>query len=177
MAIAQRNIDTIVEAALMHKYAPLEKKLADNDAQNYIDVRDVLLRDIKEKLRDLPLNWWRSTTRIRVSVGGSVCYVTGIYDFPIPQSHSDKTTYFDARDPLGERIIANANAIEDLRKQKKADEKTLETMIKQAPNIKRLQMAWPEGYPFYSQFLVKPKPANVPAVLVDTVNKALGLPV
>lgn len=75
---------------------------------------------------------------------------------------------------LSQKMRDFANRLETIRTEKKKHFKELQALLNTCSTIKALEIAWPEGKPFYQQYQGD-KPA-LPAVQFTDINKALGLP-
>lgn len=77
---------------------------------------------------------------------------------------------------LSEEVRKYANDLETYKSERNKAQSALKALVYSFNTLKTLQDAWPEGNPFYKQYLDKNNVA-LPTVVFDDINKTLGLPI
>lgn len=142
--------------------------------------------DEREQADAIPKYWLRRDPCLNFNVGGFRIRLCTITDhLPVPyQAKGDGYGGYSCHPSHGtitegdlhDRIRAHAVAGEALKQSRVETERRLLAMLSSVGSLKKLREVWPEGEAFYSQYEVKPV-ALPPAIRMDEINAALGLPV
>jgi len=94
-------------------------------------------------------------------------------------SHECRNNYivFDANDPAAIAYLQANGKVEDLDKQRDSMYREVNAVLESVHTFKKLWEVWPECKSLLEKFEQKPTIAILPAVQVNRLNAALGLPV
>lgn len=176
---------TILSAAIAFAFDPKEKALAEaEDALAREAHASVFTKKIIDTAKSLPEVWILKIATMTFNVGGQKIELKASERLPVPAKdkndniarYSGYITGTILPGDLCDRIQGHAQTKEKLKEEKATARRQLEAMLAKVTSVKKLAEAWPEGEPFYSQYLTKEAP-QVPALRVDEINAMLGLPV
>lgn len=121
--------------------------------------------------------WFRTTKELKFNANGYQVILKFANSVPYRMDASYYNVYHNIKDyDLGAEIQAFANKQETYKKKRSEATNKLKALVYSFTTVKALQDAWPEGKPFYQQYLdYKGNP--LPTVVFDDINKTLGLPI
>ena len=167
--IARRAATKFAEKTKI-KLAKEEEKLA---LQCYNHIYSKKERDI---IATVPDGWLRKCKCLKFNIAGWTVTLTAKEEMPTKQQDYCKPLGVVEAGDLADKVQAHATA------KKKADEDLsafyhkILSMLLGVSTWKKLQETWKEGTEFYKDLIpAENTGANVPAVLVADINKALGL--
>jgi len=131
-------------------------------------------KDLRDKLKKIPDGWFGMDKCLKFNCAGYNLTFLVDEEVPVPRSYGcavlGAITGAEA-----EEAQALAKESEVMRNEAKAAHRALSTMLASITSTKQLEQAWPEGKPFYQQYIVEKSKSGVPALTIDAVNKALGI--
>lgn len=131
----------------------------------------------------IPANWVRLDACLRFNVAGLTITLDLIGEgLPVPYKVKGseyggwgcKPLVAIPHGDLADRVQAHANDKEDYKRQRRDALAKVEALLGSVSTLKQLADIWPEGAPFYS--VLSERPVLPPAIRVDEINAALGLP-
>ena len=174
--------EVIAKNAVAFAFDPKEKALA--------QAEDALAREAYAKafnkseldaIKKVPANWIRLDNCLRFNVGGHRLYLRTVDEgLPVPYRIGDRAGYscheLCAIEPgeLCDRIQAHAQAVEQIKIDRRSAYCKVFAMVDSVTTVKRLREIWPEGEQFYARYeaVVAQK---LPAVPASEVNAILGI--
>lgn len=192
--LTRANRERIQTAMLRHRFEDGFRALAEEEADLARDVyKDVYRKKDRDIMTSLPNGWMRECSVISAVFGGQYASLRvngkeyneplglGIeVEFPtfrMPDKHraSSAVKAYSAGHRLAVRYAKHKSKKEGLREEAFRARKQILVVLQSASTSKKLLEIWPECAPFLAPFT--PKKAQLPAVPVVELNKALGLPV
>jgi hypothetical protein len=131
----------------------------------------------------LPRHWFRKTDCFWLNAGGYHMHMDCNEKFlPTPYYTQSETVL--SRDKLGNlpedhpvsvQILAHKETTETFKKRLRDARTALQTLLSNTTTTEKLKEVWPEGLPFYTDFLGKLSKASLPAVQTAELNRLLNL--
>lgn len=174
--------DSIAKRAVEHSFAAQVAALeAEADALGR-EAYDLLYPATELKLvSKLPENWFRRDACLRFNVGGRDIVLNVSSGLPVPYGPKGSSGGYGCNrlgviEPgeLCDRIQAHAVAFEKHREDRRAAERATRQMLGAVSTVGKLEEVWPEGKPFYANYLDKSVP-QLPAIRAQEINQMLGL--
>ncbi|WHP06951.1 Nmad5 family putative nucleotide modification protein [Acinetobacter corruptisaponis] len=91
--------------------------------------------------------------------------------------HGDRAKLFAGDEQVALDYLKTVDACDDLDKQKDSMSKEITALLESVHTFKKLWEVWPESKSLLEKFEEKPTIAILPAIQVNKLNAALGLPV
>lgn len=184
MKLTNYHRDSIADAATKFAFDPRKQALD--------EVGDALAREAYESVFSLsqrvaaaalPKHWFCYTNNVKFNVGGLTLSfpLTGdALPLPFLCKGTDNVVSYGgvcAAIPHGklcDRMQTHAQAVENLKQERKAARAVLRNLLAGFTTVKAMQEAWPEGEAFYAN--LAPDTPKLPAVSMADINKRFGLP-
>lgn len=178
--IRQKICDRAIASAFDERFEEMKEKEAALFRKVYEHVIPKTERDLLSQFNSC---WFEKSSTINLNVSGSyVRLSTGNNYYNMPYWTYNGTANDRFRfatipaGPLADEIMAHCQKKECLKVQQNDARLQTRTLLDSVSNMKALKLLWPEGESFWEDLAKEPAKANLPAVQVDSVNKALGLP-
>ena len=175
MRLTESKRSEILAKLLKRKFDAAESKIVEARTALAVEVYNTWFPEDQRKLMaDLPDGWLFEGNEIRARFGLSTVYMLLPRAERFPHVHRGDIKSFDARHRLSQRWQMIYASEEKLREEKNSLRAQLRAILNSVSTENKLVEVWPEAKPFLSPGSV-PK-ANLPAVDIRALNKALGLP-
>ena len=124
----------------------------------------------------LPEDYFPMRSVVKVNVGGRSIELKAAKDVRFPYKYEwSRIAVFLPDHEIAIEIDQHLRAKEKLAEEKKTALAAVEALLRSVTTVEKLRTVWPDGEPFYRDVTPAPKP-SLPALVVDDVNKMLGLP-
>jgi hypothetical protein len=167
---------SIIQSLVRHRFGAEKDKLEKQRPKigDAIYKRSFVSRD-RLKMASLPEGWLPTTTSVDAQVGEFYRRFPLSDARPVPYSRDRSRCLIslDVADPLAIRIQEFQDNWSDLMKRSDQARAEARSIVDSVTTTNKLIKVWPEIEPF----VPVGKPANLPAVEVDKVNKTFKLPV
>lgn len=171
--------ESMLKAVLDHAFN--EKQAAANSV--LVQCGEAIYQDIygpyQDAMNSLPKNWLHTTSQITVAIAGQRHEVKISEQRPV----GDNQRYWNEYAKLyvgDEQIVLNyqkaADVIEALKSHRNAMKREVDAILNSVHTFKKLWEIWPESKCILEKFETKPTVALLPAIQIEKVNSALGLP-
>ena len=138
--------------------------------------------DLISKIKDIPDDWFHKSYYMSIRLYNGYQMEIDFTDHrPLPQSASrycgDTRTLLKDKD-LGDKLMALDEEIKDLVNEKRVASTKLMSLLTSVSTLKQLKEIWSDGDIYYSHLTPTKKAYvnNVPAILVEDINKIFALP-
>lgn len=132
-------------------------------------------------MESLPKGWMNKGSYIFVAIAGQRRKVEFTENKLIGRSHAESygsyAEFFDGSEPVAIEYIAACDALNAVKSERDKYERQVSAMLESITTFKKLWEVWPDSKPVLEKFEVKPTIAILPAVQLQEINAALGLPV
>lgn len=169
--------DSIISAAVKAAFKAREDAHAVEANALACEAYDFLFLPTERKaLLKVPSKWLLMDDEVRLNVGGQTIYLKMTEARAIPSGSRYSTIGAIPHGDLCERIQAHALAGEKLKESRQEAKAKTKALVYSVNTLAQLQDIWPDGAEFYAFLLSKDTKPAIPALRVEEVNKALGLP-
>jgi len=161
-------------AAVNHRFAPMEKQLAEVEEKLYAEVRASKFRfGALATIESIPAGWLPLSSRIRVDENNHLYELRTAHPQPVPadDSHAIKAAGISKR--LLERVKKHCAKRVAIKDERAKLYKELRTSLDSFATLESLLKKWPELEPFTKS--ITPAASNLPAIPREQINKALGI--
>ncbi|MFQ1017897.1 Nmad5 family putative nucleotide modification protein [Gilliamella sp. BG7] len=132
--------------------------------------------EIRDRVKELPFDYYsvfRICEGVRCNFNGLSAYLT------LPSERIfyglDKNPTYTADHEFSKRFLSLQNQFKYLEKQKNDLEHEIMAILNSCATLKKLQETWPESVNFLDGIQVDITKTNLPAVVVEDLNKKLGI--
>lgn len=132
-------------------------------------------------MESLPKGWMDKSSYIYVAIGGQRRKVEFTEHKLIGKGHAGNygsyAELFDSSEPVAVEYVASCDALNTIEAERTKYKKQISALLEGITTFKKLWEVWPDCKPILEKFEVKPTIAILPAVQLQDLNAALGLPV
>jgi hypothetical protein len=172
----------IVNRALVAAFQAREVALEVRENRLALKCYDnVVSKHVQDALEQLPSSWKPAASTLRFNVGGKRVALRlddGVGTKPVPYRFWNSSSHSDIGVVGGVPLLAEVETylqdVETLKADREAAKVKLRALLDSVQTVAKLDELWPEGKAFIDG--VVPETRNLPAVRVEDVNTALGLP-
>lgn len=125
----------------------------------------------------LPSSFIYRSKSFNVSIGGQCHYISFNEKRIMTYESSHSRVVFDADHSEAQAFLRANDKVENINKQRSGMHREVNAILESVHTFKKLWEVWPECKSLLEKFEQKPSIAILPAVQVDRLNSALGLPV
>jgi hypothetical protein len=168
--IKNQIIKDCLVASFSKQNADIEAREHDLAMELY---RAVFDKETIEAASKMPEHWLRMDGCLIFNCGGYRLTLHTKKEVPVPYS-KHCSPLGAVTGVLAERAQAHANEKEALREKRREACNALAAMLSSINTLKQLAQTWPEGEPFYRDYLRKNAP-QLPAVQVAKINELLNI--
>ncbi|WP_314339349.1 MULTISPECIES: Nmad5 family putative nucleotide modification protein [Acinetobacter] len=171
--IRQSLLKTVLDHAFSEKQSKAKSDLVLAGDALYLDHHGEHLKTMKK----LPANFLYKQSRMDTNIGGQR-HIVSLSESKLMSYESNcSRIVFEADNPVAISWLQANENVESLVKQRHAMECEVNAVLESVHTFKKLWEVWPESKSLLEKFEAKPAIAILPAVQVNKLNVALGLPV
>lgn len=174
------NVDraSVVNLAVKSAFEKKTATLAKEEAALAIAAYEFLFPEKVRKIaRSLPDGWVREDACLKFTFRGMQTTLKIPKPVRVPTNNSYSCNPLGAinDEDLNARFLKLEGDKEDAKRERSELSRNLEALLTRMVTLRKLSEGWPEGKKFYAH-LTPCEAAPVPAIQIDVINRALGLP-
>ncbi|WP_291370604.1 MULTISPECIES: Nmad5 family putative nucleotide modification protein [unclassified Acinetobacter] len=171
--IRQSMLGTVLDHAFSEKLAQAKADLIAAGDALYMDHHGEHLKTMQK----LPASFLYKQGRMDTNIGGQRHIVFLSESKPMSYESNYSRIVFLADNPVAIAWLQANDKVKDTEKQRDAMSREINAVLESVHTFKKLWEVWPECKSLLEKFEQKPTIAILPAVQVNRLNAALGLPV
>lgn len=169
---------SIRDALLAHAFGEREEALEAERRKLGDDLyKHLYPAALQKKMKALPNGFLPKSEAQQVKLGGDWMPLEWGDSRPVSVDNRRNAVVLDANHPITERFRDLRNRGDRLRAEKGEAAAKANAALKNATTINKLLKLWPEVAPFVEPYLRDAKPAPLPVVQTEVLNKTFDLPV
>lgn len=167
---------TIVDRATTHALKDRKEALSVLEDKLAIECYNkVFPKKLRDTLKTVPEGWLRMDRDLRFNVGGWDLRLNTTEEYPIPMNKYYSILGVITDEELVTKVQACVQEKKTLDEEDNALTRKMQGFLSGFTSFKQLRESWPEGADFYKDLDVERVAQNMPAVIVQDINKVLGL--
>jgi len=177
MILTNAMRETVARDAVNAAFDERRKTLAEVEAALALKLYCLFVPAVnRELMAKLPDNYFATRTEIEANVGGRHIKLVASVPCKVPYAKSGgRIGTLLPDDPMTIAIDEHLRNKATLAEDEKKARAVLDAMLKSVTTVEKLRALWPDGEPHYRNLAPKAT-ATVPALIVEDVNRMLGLP-
>lgn len=170
--IRQSMLKTVLDHAFSEKQSKAEAELIAAGDALYMDHHGEHLKTMQK----LPASFLYKQSRMDTNIGGQRHIVSLSESKPMSYESNYSRIAFLADNPVAIAWLQANDKVNDTKNQRNVMSREINAVLESVHTFKKLWEVWPESKSLLEKFEQKPAIAILPAVQVNRLNAALGLP-
>ncbi|HFG6953857.1 Nmad5 family putative nucleotide modification protein [Acinetobacter baumannii] len=172
--LRERMRDCVINKTFDSKFDALNKQKVEVSEKIYLDIYGNHI----ETMNKLPKGFLKGCSYLYIAIGGQEHCLYFSSDKLKAYNHDrwDKAKLYVGDEPLAVEFMNVVNALEKLEKERDRMRREVFSLLDSVQTFKKLWEVWPESKTLLADFEKKPIVALLPAIQIQKLNDALGLP-
>lgn len=170
-------LETVLDHAFTSKQQAANRELISAGEKVYTDIYGAHLI----AMESLPKGFMDRGRHVYIAIGGQKYCVELSQQKNIGYNHDSRhgncAKLYVGDEPVAQKFMKAAEVVRDIKAQRDQMHREVNAVLESVHTFKKLWEVWPECKSLLEKFEDKPAIAILPAVQVDRLNSALGLPV